>query len=55
MIRQFLAHFPYAELAIAGQLIFMTIFLGSIIWIFRKGSKDFYDKLSKLPLGGNNE
>jgi len=55
MIRQFLANFPYAELAIAGQLIFMTVFVGSIFWIFRKGSQDFYDKLSKLPLGGKNE
>lgn len=55
MIRQFLANFPYAELAILGQLLFMTVFLGSIFWIFRKGSKEFYDKLSKLPLGGNHE
>lgn len=50
MIRDFLANFPYVSLAIVGQLLFMTIFIGSIGWVFRKGSKKFYDQLAAIPL-----
>ncbi len=50
MKQQFLANFPYISMAIAGQLIFMTVFISSIFWVFRKGSKDFYEKLAEIPL-----
>lgn len=50
MKQQFLANFPYISMAIAGQLIFMTVFISSIFWVFRRGSKDFYAQLACIPL-----
>lgn len=50
MKQQFLANFPYVSMAITGQLLFMTVFVSSVFWIFRKGSKDFYARLATLPL-----
>lgn len=50
MIREFLRNCPYVDLAVAGQLIFFCLFLAALVWVFRNGSKDFYDKLSQLPL-----
>lgn len=55
IIKQYLSQFPYGALATAGQLIFMAVFVGSIAWVFRKGSKTFYEKLAELPLGGPHE
>lgn len=50
MKQQFLANFPYVSMAIAGQLLFMSVFVSSVFWIFRKGSKEFYAELAALPL-----
>jgi hypothetical protein len=50
MKQQFLANFPYITMAIAGQLIFMTVFISSVFWVFRRGSKDFYAQLASIPL-----
>lgn len=50
MKQQFLANFPYLSMAIAGQLIFMTVFISSIFWVFRRGSKEFYAQLAAIPL-----
>ena len=50
MKQQFLANFPYVSMAITGQLLFMAVFISSVFWVFRKGSKDFYRELASLPL-----
>lgn len=50
MHRHFLTHFPFISLVVAGQLLFLAVFLGAFFWIFRKGSKNFYDHLANLPL-----
>ncbi len=50
MIQQFLSNFPFLDLVVAGQLLFFTIFLGALAWVFRSGSREFYDKLAALPL-----
>jgi cytochrome c oxidase cbb3-type subunit 4 len=31
-------------------ILFVTIFLGTLVWIFRPGSKRFYDERARLPL-----
>lgn len=49
MYKEVLKHFPMIDLVVAGELIFFTVFVCSLIWIFRRGSKDFYDRLSKIP------
>lgn len=50
MKQQFLSNFPFLDLVVVGQLLFFTIFLGALAWVFRSGSKEFYDKLAALPL-----
>jgi cbb3-type cytochrome oxidase subunit 3 len=57
MPRNVLTHFPFLDLVVAGQLIFFAVFVGALIWIFRRGSKRFYDGLAALPLedGGEHE
>jgi cbb3-type cytochrome oxidase subunit 3 len=45
-----LKHFPLDRFAVAGELIFLTVFLLALAWVYRKGSANFYDKLARLPL-----
>jgi hypothetical protein len=45
-----LKNFPLDRFAVAGELIFLTVFLLALAWVYRKGSADFYGKLSRLPL-----
>jgi cbb3-type cytochrome oxidase subunit 3 len=47
--------FPMINLVLVGQLLFFTIFLGALLWVFRKGSKDFYQQLAELPLDQHKE
>jgi cbb3-type cytochrome oxidase subunit 3 len=50
MIRQVLANFPLTNLVLVGQLLFFFTFLAVVAWVFRSGSKQFYDSLSRVPL-----
>jgi cbb3-type cytochrome oxidase subunit 3 len=50
MPRDVLTHFPIIDLVVAGQLIFFTVFMGALIWVYRRGSKKFYAGLAALPL-----
>lgn len=54
MIREFLKNCPFVDMAIVGQLIFLTVFLAAIFWVFRKGSNRFYKKMSNIPLEEEN-
>jgi cbb3-type cytochrome oxidase subunit 3 len=40
----------YAFLADIAIVIFVSVFLGAIFWIFRPGAKRTYDALSQMPL-----
>ena len=31
-------------------LIFLAVFIGILVWIFRPGSKTFYDETARMPL-----
>ncbi len=50
MKQSFLKNFPFMDLVVVGQLLFFTVFVCAIIWVFRSGSKGFYEKLAALPL-----
>ncbi|MGZ3653244.1 MAG: CcoQ/FixQ family Cbb3-type cytochrome c oxidase assembly chaperone [Bdellovibrionota bacterium] len=50
MYRELLVRFPLIDLVLVGQLIFFAIFCGALGWIFRKGSKEFYETLANQPL-----
>ncbi len=53
MKQAFLANFPFMSLVVAGQLLFLAVFLAALFWVFRSGSRAFYDKLAVLPLDGH--
>ncbi|MFL5814928.1 MAG: cbb3-type cytochrome c oxidase subunit 3 [Bdellovibrionia bacterium] len=50
VIREVLSHFHLPLLSCFGLLLFMGVFTGALMWVFRKGSGEFYAKLSDLPL-----
>jgi cbb3-type cytochrome oxidase subunit 3 len=50
VIRDVLSHFHLPLLSCVGLLLFMGVFIGALMWVFRRGSKEFYQKLSDLPL-----
>jgi cbb3-type cytochrome oxidase subunit 3 len=50
VIREVLSHFHLPLLSCVGLLLFMGVFVGALLWVFRRGSGEFYRKLSDLPL-----
>ncbi len=50
MKQEFLKNFPLMDLVVVGQLLFFTVFVAALFWVFRSGSKEFYQKLAHLPL-----
>ena len=49
MKQEFLRNFPMMDLVVVGQLLFFTVFVAALLWVFRSGSKGFYEKLAALP------
>ncbi|MCB1538829.1 MAG: cbb3-type cytochrome c oxidase subunit 3 [Rhodospirillales bacterium] len=45
--------FANADIGLYGLLFFFTIFCGVVIWTFRPGARNEYDKMAKLPLEEN--
>jgi hypothetical protein len=45
-----LSHFHLPVLSCLGLLLFFGVFVGMLFWIFRKGSDEFYQALSDLPV-----
>ncbi len=50
MKQQALAYFTDSYLIVIALFLFLSVFLGYLIWVWRKGSKKHYDYLSQLPL-----
>jgi hypothetical protein len=50
MMQQVLSHYHLPALACAGLGLFMVIFIGAVVWVFRTGSGAFYSGLESLPL-----
>ena len=50
MKSQVLSQFSMPSLTVAAFIIFLLFFIGVVYWTFRKGSKDLYDNVSKMPL-----
>lgn len=57
MKSQVFKNFDLTILPTIGMILFLTIFIGMIFWIYRKDSKDIYKELSQMPLdeGKSNE
>jgi cbb3-type cytochrome oxidase subunit 3 len=55
MIQQVLKSFPLTDLTAFGLLLFLATFCGVLAWVFRKGSRSFYQELSMLPIRDERE
>lgn len=50
MKQQVLAYFPMKSLPLIGLILFLVLFVGILIWVYRRGSDQFYKKMGELPL-----
>jgi|LakMenEpi03Aug12_release.lakeMendotaPanAssembly.Ray.scaffolds.fasta_scaffold3690609_1 hypothetical protein len=50
MIREFLSHVHWSALPIVSMLLFIAVFVGAVVWVFRKESSEVYAELGNLPL-----
>ncbi len=50
MMREVLSHFQLTYLPIAGMFIFLSLFIGCTVWVWRTGSSQVYKDISELPL-----
>lgn len=50
MKSEVLSKFTMTYLPAMGFVLFFCLFVGAVIWVFRPASKEFYKKMSKLPL-----
>lgn len=50
MKSQVLANFHMPILSCFALILFLGLFVGALIWINRKGSKQIYERMSQLPL-----
>ncbi len=50
MKRQVFENFDLTILPSIGMILFLSVFLGMVIWVFRKNSKQIYSEMSQIPL-----
>ena len=50
MLSKVASQFPMIWLTCIGLLIFFSVFLGILAWVFRKGSQNFYQSLALRAL-----
>ena len=55
MLSQVASRFPMIWLTCVGLLIFLTVFLGVVAWVFRKGSGEVYAKAAHFPFAGSED
>lgn len=36
--------------AMFSLVLFFSVFIGVLVWVFRKGSSEFYQSLARIPL-----
>ena len=54
MKSEVLSNFTTVILPATGFILFFSIFIGAIIWVYRPKSQTFYKKLAKLALEDNH-
>lgn len=50
MIREALSYFPFPQLTAVALLIFISLFVGMLVWLFRKKRRPLIGHLECLPL-----
>ena len=49
MIREYLSRLHWSVLPVVSMFIFLTIFVGVMIWVYRKDSTRIYKTMENLP------
>ncbi|MBC7466650.1 MAG: cbb3-type cytochrome c oxidase subunit 3 [Bdellovibrio sp.] len=49
-MKEGLKYFTDTHLTSIGLLLFFTFFVGIVFWVFRKGSKNYYNQSAQMPL-----
>jgi cbb3-type cytochrome oxidase subunit 3 len=50
MKSQVLAYYNMPFLSNLGLIIFLTVFVGMLFWVFQRSRKPIYDHIAALPL-----
>ena len=50
MLRDTLSEFAYTPWSLTGLIFFVLMFVLLLAWVYRKGSDDQYQEISRLPL-----
>ena len=54
MIQESLSHLHWSVLPVVSMFLFLSVFIGVLIWVFRKESNGIYKQMGELPLEENN-
>ena len=49
MIRDTLAQLHWSVLPVVSMLIFLSVFIGVLLWAYRKESTSIYEQMENLP------
>ena len=55
MMREVLSHFHLPWLSCVALIIFLSIFVSMLLWVFRKDGKVVYQYIEKIPLEVTHE
>lgn len=50
MMSRTLSQFHLPWLTCIGLALFFTVFLGALLWVYRRGSAQVYESASRIPL-----
>jgi cbb3-type cytochrome oxidase subunit 3 len=50
MISQWLSEGDHVTWPLVALCVFIVVFVGMLVWIYRPGSKQFYEREAQLPL-----
>lgn len=52
MKSEFLAGYGLTYLNCFAMLLFLAVFTGALLWVYRKSGKEYYRYMEELPLQG---
>ncbi|HAG91000.1 MAG TPA: hypothetical protein DCL41_03970 [Bdellovibrionales bacterium] len=55
MLRNAFLHFTDSGMTLAGLIIFVSFFMGLLLWVFLPLQKNHYARMSQLPLDGKEK
>lgn len=53
MKSEFLANYGLIDLNCFAMVLFLAIFFGAVLWVYRKSGRDYYRYMENLPFQGD--